>query len=375
LALEHSPLDLAAVAEGVRKVLSGPPPLKLMAARGLAPLKPGELAVVLYQLALDADAALRAAVEKSAGELPEKILAAALADPALDRRVLDFFAPRVLTRPALVEALLLNRATADETVVEITPRLGERELELVAVNEQRLLRAPAIIGALYMNRRARMSTVDRAVELAVRSGVTVPGVPRWEDVVAAVLGERDGRGKSPAEVDAAFAAVAAVAIGDDPGDLVAPPGDDLEIVNATEAQKVAETSKDLPIAELTVAQKIRLAAIGNAFARGVLIRDPVKVVALAAINSPGMTDNEVIKYSGNRTLADDVVRVIASTKEWQKIYRIKVNLVNNPKCPLPVATRLLPFLHPKDLRNVARSRAIPSAVVAQAKKLLMQKGG
>jgi hypothetical protein len=356
-------------------VLGGPAPLKLMAARGLAPLKPSELATVLYQLSLDADAALKSAAEKSAAELPEKIIGPALADAALDPRVLDFFAERVSTKPALVEVLLLNRAVADETILELTPRLGEKQLELVAVNEQRLLRAPAIIGALYMNRKARISTVDRAVELAVRNGIVVPGVPRWDDVVTAVLGAQKDPPKDPAQLDAAFAKIAAAALGDDPGELTAAPSDDddLEVINAEEDKKVSEELKDLPISELSVAQKIRLATLGNALARSVLIRDTVKMVALAAINSPAMTDNEVIKYSANRSLADDVIRVISATREWHKVYQIKVNLVNNPKTPIAASTRLLPFLHERDLRNVARSRAIPSAIVAQAKKLLSHK--
>jgi hypothetical protein len=156
--------------------------------------------------------------------------------------------------------------------------------------------------------------------------------------------------------------------------------DDLEVIEAGEGAEAAEgegaePGKELPISELSVAQKIRLATLGNALARGVLIRDPIKVVALAAINSPGITDNEVIKFSSNRNLTDDVIRVISATKEWHKIYQIKVNLVNNPKTPLPVSTRFLPFLHDRDLRNVARSRAIPSAIVAQAKKLIVLKSG
>jgi hypothetical protein len=247
---------------------------------------------------------------------------------------------------------------------------------MVAVNEQRLLRAPAIIGALYMNKKARMSTVDRAVELAVRNNVVVPGVPRWDDVVAAVLGAAKEPKKDPSRVDATFSKVAAKTLGDDPKELTAAPraDDDLEVVNAEESKKVDEELKDVPIDELSVAQKIRLATLGNALARGVLIRDTVKVVALAAVNSPGMTDNEIIKYSANRNLSDDVIRVIAATKEWHKIYQVKVHLVNNPKTPMPASTRLLPFLYEKDLKNVARSRAIPSAIVAQAKKLLSQKG-
>jgi hypothetical protein len=96
-------------------------------------------------------------------------------------------------------------------------------------------------------------------------------------------------------------------------------------------------------------------------------------VALAAIRSPGVTDNEAVKFSANRALSDDVVRVIANTKEWTKLYQVKVNLLNNPKTPLPVAMKFLPFLHPKDLRNVSRSKGIPSALVQQARKLLATK--
>ena len=378
--LEQSPLDPTTVPDGARKVLTGPAPVKLMAARGLAPLKPTELAIVLYQLATvpgeDADESIKQAALKSTAELPEKILAAALADPGLDPRVLDFFAPKLVGRPALVEVVLLNRATADSTVADLVPKLDEKLLELVATNEQRLLRHPAVIGALYLNPRARMSTVDRCIELAVRNKITVPGIARWDDLVQAVLGQQSQPKPSAAEIDATFGAVARVAVGDAPTDDLEEikPDDDLEVVNEKEEQKVEEVKKDIPIDKLTMAQKIRLATLGNAYARAILIRDPVRVVAIAAIESPGMTDNEVIKYSANRTLADDVIRIIANTREWLKIYQIKKNLVNNAKCPLPVSMRLLPFLHERDLRDVGRSRAIPSALTAQAKKLLQQKG-
>jgi len=377
--LQHTPLDITALSDGARKVLTGPPPLKLMAARGLAPLKPAELASVLYQLSLvgAGDQAVQAAAEKSSTELPEKILAAALADPTLDPRVIDFYALRLVGKPVLVEAVLLNRATADATVLEIAPRLGEKELELVAVNEQRLLREPAIIGALYMNKKARMSTVDRAVELAVRNQIAVPGIPHWDDVVASVLGSAAASSapkKSAAEVDETFARIASATLVEDKPVGGVSLDDDLEVITEVENQKVQEVTKELPIHELTAAQKIRLATLGNALARNILIRDPIKVVAVATINSPAVTDNEVIKWSANRTLTDEVIRTIASTKEWQKIYQVKFNLVNNAKCPLPVSMRLLPFLHDRDLAKVTRSKAIPSALVAQARKLLQAKG-
>jgi hypothetical protein len=343
----------------------------MLAARRLAPLKPTDLAVAHAHLANDAEQPHRAAADKTAAELPEKILGAALADPALPARVLDFFATRVATRPALAEVVLLNRATPDETIVDLVPRLKERELEIVATNEERFLRHPAIIAALYMSADARMSTVDRVVELAVRNNVQVPGIGNWSDVVSAVLGTQN---QPPApSSDAAFAAVARLAVGDTPAAPAVDEDSDFEVLNAEEQKKVEEEKRHVPYDQLTVMAKLRLATMGNAFARAMCIRDSVKIVALAAVNSPGMTDNEVIKYSANRTLVSEVIMVIANTREWTKLYAVKVNLVNNAKCPLPTSMKFLPFLRDRELRNVARSRSVPSALVAQAKKLVQQK--
>lgn len=368
MALAWTPLDV--LPDAARKAAAGPAPVKLMAARGLAPLKPVELVSALYMLALDADAAVKAAAEKTASELPDKILAGALADPSLDARVLDFFAAKVAGRPALLEAIVLNKATADETIRELAASVGEKEIDLIATNEERLLRHPAIIGAMYMNPKARMSTVDRAVELAVRAGITVPGIPSWEEVVAAVLGAPAPTPAEAAAADAAFAQAAAIGIGESQeAALVAEAVND---ENATE-DTVEQGKKKLDIARLSIPAKIRLATLGNAFARSILIRDSNKQVALAAIRAPGITDNEVVKFSANRALSDEVIRVIANSKEWLKLYQVKLNLVNNPKCPLPVAMRLLPLLHDKDLRNVAKSKGVPSALSAQAKKLVAQK--
>jgi hypothetical protein len=323
---------------------------------------------------------VQASAQKTAGELPEKVLVGALADPTLDARVIDFFALRVLGKPALVEAILLNKNTADETYKDLAAKCDDRDLEIIATNEQRLLRAPAIIGALYMNPKTRMSTVDRAVELAVRNQVTVPGVPSWDDVVAAVLGLHKpvAPPASPeaAAQDAVFAQVSAFAVGDQAIDdsLIEELLAEDEAGNPVAPSQTVE-QKQTQISKLSIPGKIRLATLGNAFARAMLIRDSNKQVALAAIRSPGITDNEVAKFSANRGLSDDVIRVIANNKEWTRLYGVKLNLVQNPKCPLAVSMRFLPFLHDKDLKLMAKSKGIPSALSAQAKKLMTQKSG
>jgi hypothetical protein len=207
----------------------------------------------------------------------------------------------------------------------------------------------------------------------------VPGVPSWDDVVAAVLGLHKPAPPAPAEAaaqDAVFAQVTTFAIGDQPIDdsLIEELLAEDEAGNPVAPSKTTE-QKQTQISKLSIPGKIRLATLGNAFARAMLIRDSNKQVALAAIRSPGMTDNEVAKFSANRGLSDDVIRVIANNKEWTRLYTVKLNLVQNPKCPLATSMRFLPFLHDKDLKNMAKSKGIPSALSAQAKKLMTQKTG
>jgi len=55
-----------------------PAPMRMMAARGMAPLPPGDMATALYQLSFSDDEAVKSAAFKSAAELPERILGAAL---------------------------------------------------------------------------------------------------------------------------------------------------------------------------------------------------------------------------------------------------------------------------------------------------------
>ena len=98
---------------------------------------------------------------------------------------------------------MLNPAVADADDRDARRRArGAREVDLIAQNEQRLLRHPEIIAAMYMNRSARMSTIDRVVELAVRNNVRVPGLARVGRGRA-----RADRARTPrrAEDDALFA--------------------------------------------------------------------------------------------------------------------------------------------------------------------------
>jgi hypothetical protein len=99
------------------------------------------------------------------------------------------------------------------------------------------------------------------------------------------------------------------------------------------------------------------------------------MVAMAAIKSPGVRDMEVVHYASNRNLSEDVIRYIAGKREWTKLYGVRVALCRNPKTPLVEATRLLASLRERDVQNLARSKGVSSALVAQARRLLMQRRG
>ena len=367
--IDYTPLDVATLSAAAQKAL-GAGPARMMAARGMAPLPPVDQVSVLYQLALDDDTNLAGTAHKTATSLPDSILAGALGNANLDPRVIDMFAQWVGHKAPIFDALVGNPTIADETLASLAGRLGAREVDRIAANEQRMLRHPQIIASMYMNKQARMSTVDRAVELAVRNNVRVPGLAAWDEIARALQTEKQVAG---AEADTLFAIAADATAGDDSaltqGDAEAVSEEDVA------QQALFEETKDIPIDKLGVPAKIRLATLGNAFARGVLIRDPMRIVAMAAVKSPGVTEFEAARYAGNQQLSEDVIRYIASKREFTKLYGTKYSLCRNPKTPVVEAMRLLPFLREKDLTLLSKSKGVPSAVVQQARKLLMQRRG
>jgi len=123
------------------------------------------------------------------------------------------------------------------------------------------------------------------------------------------------------------------------------------------------------ILQMGVADRIKLAFLGSREAREILVRDPNKLIALAAVKSPKVQDTEIESISKSRAVCEDVLRQIASTKEWVKSYSVKVNLVGNSKTPVPIALNLLTHLREYDLRRIAKSKDVSSVVATQARRL------
>lgn len=148
------------------------------------------------------------------------------------------------------------------------------------------------------------------------------------------------------------------------------------ISKLAESQPVTEQERAnlfLQIQRMSMAEKIKLAMIGNKEVRGILIRDPSKATQVAVVNNPRITETEIERIASSKTVEDEVIRLILNNREWLKAYAVKLALVKNPKTPVKAALRLVPHLRSKDLKEVARSKGISNVVVVGAKKVLHQR--
>jgi hypothetical protein len=103
------------------------------------------------------------------------------------------------------------------------------------------------------------------------------------------------------------------------------------------------------------------------------MRDPNRMVAMAAIRSPRITDSEVLKAASNRSVSEDVIRYIANQRDLTKNYQVKLSLVQNPKCPVALSLKYLPLLNVDDLKHVAKSKNVPGALSTGARRLLQNR--
>ncbi len=356
----------SAVSEALRRHIDpkSPAPMRIMAAKGLVPMGPKDMVTVLVCLCSDEDPKIKEAALDSLAKLPEKLVLGALKEE-LHEAVLDQLARVFKEKEPCVEALLLNQATADETYAFLSGEpLGERMLNIIAENQVRVLRHPPIAEALVKNPRVPRSSVDRLMDFAVRTGLEFASNPAFEEAKQRIL----HKPVDPQEE----ARLEQVIVASLPPELLEEL-DEAALRDLTPEQVAEQEKHQLTLlqklATMTPGQKIVLASKGNKAARTQLVRDSNKLVATAAIRNPGVTESEAAMVASSRSVSDDVIRFIANHREWTKNYAIRLQLVQNPKTPIAVSMKFLQVLRPNDLKSVAASKNVSSAIAAAAKKL------
>jgi Lhr-like helicase len=121
-------------------------------------------------------------------------------------------------------------------------------------------------------------------------------------------------------------------------------------------------------------QKIKLARVGGKEARSLLIKERNRIVASSVLASPKITETEIITFAQSRSIGDELLRIIASNREWTKTYQVKLALCSNPKTPIPQAVKFLNYLQERDLRILTKSKDVPSNISNHARRILTKKG-
>jgi len=340
-------LKLSAQAERYARS-DAPREARLMAARGALPLPPIDLASVLFALLHDPDPEVKELAGASLAGLPDGLCSAVLSGethPAL----LSYLARVFAENEERLELIALNPHTDDPTVAFLAGRPCKRVVEIVANNQKRLLRAPEIVDALGSNPLTGRAVIDRILSFL--------GEAPAEDAERKEISDGDA--------EAALRAI----LGDDLGGFAS------ELVRESEdGTEIESANLYALIQKMSVFQKIKLARLGNKEARGLLVRDRNKVVAIAAITNPKVTENEAIGIAQSRNVHDEVLRVVSRNREWTRAYPVKLALAMNPKCAPPTAMTFVNHLHERDLKNIMRSKDVARSIATHARRILMKKG-
>lgn len=356
------PLTVDLIPPSIRRFCdpAAPGPARLMAARGMVPIKGIEQVALLLQLSADPDAALAKTAAETLDKLPDNVLHPA-SEGALLPSFLDRLAEHFREREDVLERLAANPLLDAGSLEWVALRCSERVSERIAVNEQRLLSAPHVIEALYRNKNTRMSTADRLIELAARNGVVLD-LPTFEAHVAAIRGQLIAEpSEEPLPSDVDFAT--ALAEDDDNPEAIVAVDDEQAVEDEVKERYLPLMMR---IRQMTSSEKLRLAMVGNACARAFLVRDKNRTVAYATISSPSMQEAEVLPIVRSKEVGEEIIRYVGNRREWTKSHEVKFALVFNPKTPVGIALRFISHLRDDELKTLSRSRNVSQPLKSAA---------
>jgi hypothetical protein len=390
----------------VQSIVSGaaPPPARLAAARGLLPLPQADLLEALISLREDSDANVAQAAQSTlAAQATEDLLNVAKS-PDTSPFILEYLAANHGTRE-LQEAVATHANTPDTAIAVLAKQTSEGSLlELITVNQQRLIRAPEILDAVLQN-PARTAEAERRVTETRREFFEKE---RGARQVAEELRAQGNNAAAEFFESAELAAGGAAFTADDAWLLA----QHLEVSDADiddswlardlieemlveTAEQIAANAKGVlnainlegevaperislirRIMFMTVKDRVKFALKGDREARGILVRDSNRVVATAVIHNPRISDKEVENIAAMRTVSEEVLRLISMNRAWVRLYPIIHNLARNPRTPLPTAINILPRIQAKDLKVLSENRNVSEGVRRQAYRLVqVRKGG
>jgi len=346
----------------------------------------------------------------------------AAADPNTPKEVLDYFIDPENLRPALLPALLENPSIDESFLIRLAAS-GRREQVELLLNSTRVSRSRAVLEILATSPNLTGMGATNVREKLSSLGVETESVPiaaqASGEPAAEAIGEippeatpsvavvhQDSSGNGADEVANAFMTEHAAEIaaeGDKPFQPISATHEELPSeaaeasLEAKSAAASAGSSEETAtvrrpvqkkwilsaeeqrgsalqkIAKLDTKGRILLAMKGTKEERSLLIRDGTKIVALAVLESPKLTDSEVERFATQKNVLQAVLREISMKRRFVKQYPVVRNLTFNPRTPIDVSLGLLKNLLIQDLRHLSGNKEVSDTVRKLATKMFRQK--
>jgi hypothetical protein len=354
----------------------------------------------------------------------EKASLAAASDPKTAREVLEYLVAPENLRPKLLPALLENPSVPDGELARFAISASPEGIAAM-LQSPRIRASAAMLEVLRSNpylKAAEASTVAELLGVGKTEQPDAPiadSVPQVDQAVAVNSPEPAGEadvlaadetGDVPDEAISAYLAEHATEIAAEKDKPFQPVGGIVELLGADyfpvsankdlteiagrEEKPVAvSTAPATPappkphagppvgqrdntvqkINRLDVKGRIQLAMKGNKEERSILIRDGTKVVALAVLDAPKISDGEVEKFALQKNVLEAVLRQIPLKRRFMKNYIVVRNLVSNPRTPLDLGLGLMKHLQSQDLKNISANKEVSETVRKLALKMYKQK--
>jgi hypothetical protein len=363
------------------------------AARGGLAVPPQEMIEILVHLATENKVFAPQARMTLAG-WDEASAREAAANPATCKEVLNYLADPQNLRPGLLPLLLQNPAVSVESIMTLAVSATREQVE-VMLSSARVDATREILNVLGSNpnlteaetkaiqeKVAATRTSEEADEpSADDSVISEEALTAYLSEHAAEIVAEAGKAfqpiggvheettreveKTPAEVSAP--AVSGGAHGQAAGAKRAPVK---KWILSADEQRGSALQK---IAKLDIKGRIQLAMKGNKEERSLLVRDGTKIVALAVLESPKVTDGEVERFAGQKNVLESVLRAIPMKRRFIKQYPIVRALTSNPRTPIDVSLGLIKHLLIQDLRHLSGNKEVSDTVRKLATKMFRQK--
>lgn len=361
----------------IQKIISPDAPIEQRerVAKALFPMGPLELMECLIYLTQDKSDVVKKTAEKTLKEIPISMIETAV---KLEKNpsILSFCANLFFNSPEIINSILDNSNTNDETFEFVARKSSGGVLERISSNQVRYLRYPRIIEALYYNPQVPMRIIRDVLEVAVRNKLDLSHIPGYEEIVESIFGPE-----------------AEIKLEEKKEEVPPPPtpfwggeieGDQFQMIllsaswetsmefEEEEDEKKKKKALWTKISSMTIPEKVRLALLGNEFVRSILIHDSRPLIYMAVLKSPRISEKEIISYARDKSLPDEVVRTIATNREWTKNYNIRLGLALNPKTPPSLAFMFLKSLTKKDIKLICIDKDVPSYIARQAREVFSQ---